>query len=347
MNLYRQIMLLRYYKYDLKTARRKVKIERVLYFTLANVANFLYSRTKDPSFYALFWYFLIEQCNSFRSLEVYSNEYCELKNMYQEVIKRYNQDVNKTLELTNPVQIAQMYMNAYKEGFLSKNGIYEYSSDTKELIENDTILGASIFTGKACCRHSSDLLADIFDDYGFESVRIPTGYNTASPAIRMDEISDTAFDKVLSLAYSALEGKNIDDELMTLGNITINKKWEYNRDRVPRNHSITGVSYNGEAYYIDPTNDSYYRLDNETGRLVNSWGNVENTIKNKIHEMFKDRKKLEKIMELDSANFDSIYSLKHDTNLLYWKNFDIFDKFYRENHEAYEEITEKLKKINM
>ena len=355
MNLYKQAMLLRYYKYDLKTARKKITAHRIIFFTLTNISNFLYSKTKDLSFLFLSYYFLMEQFNSFRNLEIYSNEYYDLKNMYDDIIEKYNEDINKTFDFTNPIEVAQAFNFAFKAGFLSKDCLFSYSNNNKELIENSSILGASIFTGKGCCRHSSRLLSDILNDYGFNSTTISTGFNSVE-SIEFDGISMSMLDLVLSLATSILEFDNdnineneIFDSLSNLfhDKSTIREKWKYDRENVPRNHSIVGVSHDGLSYYIDSTNDEYYRMNNEIGRLVNEFDNIENTIKNGIFETTNDRRKVKKITSLPAADFDFIIRTSGNTNKLLSENFDVFEKFYNDNHEAYEEITEKLKKINM
>ena len=354
MNLYKSAMLLRYYKYDLKDVRKKIKLHRVLFFALANVLSFLYTKTKDPFFLLLSYYYLAEEFNSFLNLEIYSKEYYELKNLYGDIIKRYNDDINRTFNFTDPVEISEAYIFAYKKGFLSKNGTFFYLADSKQLIENYTILGASIFTGNACCRHSARLLSDMLNDYGFNSVFIPTGLNSASKIFEFSKSKISSFDSLISLTSSVLNENDINEEKFIdyayeLFNEDFNivKKWDYDINKVPLNHTITGVSYNGLAYYIDPTNEDYYRMDKESGRLINDSDTIENTIKSRSFDVLKYRKKIKKILSLPSIDFDFVNTTRIKTNLLCNKNLDIFEDFYKDNHEVYDEITEKLKKINM
>lgn len=354
MNIYKKAMLLRYYKYDLKNARKKITAQRIIFFTLANISNYLYTKTKDVSFLFLFNYFLIEQLNSFRNLEIYSNEYYDLKNMYEEVVNNYNNNINKAFGFNNPVDIAHAYNFAYKTGFLSKDFIFNYSSKNKELVENPTIFGASIFTGKGCCRHSSKLLSDILNDYGFDSITISTGFNSCYRTVKVDKIPMDSLDLLMSLATPILEEKDISKEdllnsvsILSSNGISISEIWEHDRNHVPRNHAITGVIYNGLAYYIDSTNEEFYRMDEDTGRLVNQTNDVENTIKKRLYDTLNNKRKEKKLLSLPSYDLNDINSSFIKTNLLCLDNYDVFEKFYNDNHEAYEEITEKLKKINM
>ena len=210
------------------------------------------------------------------------------------------------------------------------------------------MLGASILTGSGCCRHSSSLLSDIYSDCEINSSVINTGCNNCKVIFNPNELSKSALDFIKTINFSRI--KTDEDLLSILANneIVLDKKWQYDREKVPKNHVITAVSYNGFAYYIDPTNNDYYIIDKETGRLVNSTRDIENTIK-KISLGFNgitgDRKKIKIITSLPSVDLEYIKSISADTTLLCNNNYDFFKYFYKDNSVLYEEISEKLKKI--
>lgn len=276
----------------------------------------------------------------------HENEFDTLKKMYSEVIRHYNNDIIKILELTDPVQISQSYIFAYKNGFLSKDCKFSYS--VEDTVESPWMLGASILTGSGCCRHSSSLLSDIYSDCEINSSVINTACNNCKVIFNPNELSKSALDFIKTINFSRI--KTDEDLLSILANngIVLDKKWQYDREKVPKNHVITAVSYNGFAYYIDPTNNDYYIIDKETGRLVNSTRDIENTIK-KISLGFNgitgDRKKIKIITSLPSVDLEYIKSISADTTLLCNNNYDLFQHFYKDNSVLYEEISEKLKKI--
>lgn len=353
MNLYKEAMLLRYYKYDLKDARKKMKIDRFKYFILFNAANFLYSQTKDIPLFLLTCYFSTELINSFTELEVYSSEFIELKNLYNDLICEYNKKINNTLEFNHPIQVSQAFIYAYKNGYLSKDMEYHYNADNRTLIENIKLAGATVVTGNGCCRHLSRLLSDIMNEAGFDSVPLSTRCNHATDTININgrELSRGEF--AISLLMPYLEKENVENldfnEILSPfcdPEIKFEKKWEYDRNKVPINHSITGVLYDGRSYYIDPTNYSYYEKDDRTGKLLDTYNTTENTVGRFPIEERKKRILKKKILSTPSASFDYIEDITSYTDTICRNNIDVFDQFYTENHELYDEITEKLKKIN-
>lgn len=314
MNLHKKIMLLKACNFVLKKDEEKVKNKGLLHSIFGN-----------------------DQVDEEKILS----------SIYNEVIENYNNSINKTFNFEGPVEISQAYIFAYKNGFLSKDFSFSYSINHEEIVNYLWLMGATVFTGKGCCRHTSQLLSDIYNNYGFSSTPIATGFNQHKMNINFEDLPKSSLDFIKSLDLSNIT----DNELISLlsnNGVPMSLAWEYDRKKVPNNHSITGVSHNGFAYYVDPTNNDYYKMNKEVGRLVDRTGNVENTIKTPLFaasDSIHDKKKIKELSSLLSADLDSVKSICMDTNLLCKKNYDLFEQFYKENHEAYEEITEKLKKI--
>lgn len=275
-----------------------------------------------------------------------SEDSTNLENLYKEFIRNYNNSINKTLNFTNPIQVSQAYNFAYRNGYLSKDSKFTYTTNRDEIIYYLYLLGATVVTGKGCCRHTASLLSDIYKDYGFTSTPISTGINQRIKTINFEKLSKSQIKFIQSLNPS----KMTEDEVLTIlrkkGIPIIEKEWEYDRKKVPSNHFITGVSYDDKSYYIDPTNKTYYQLDNETGRLINSAGNIENTI-TYVSAPFIDKKLIKTLISLPSTDFETINSICNSTDLLCRNNSDLFKQFCRENQELYGEITEELKKTNI
>ena len=268
-----------------------------------------------------------------------------LTRIYNEFTKKYNKNINETLNFTDPVEISQAFIYAYKNGFLSKDLSFSYTTKQAEIINYLWLMGATVLTGKGCCRHTSQLLADIYNDYGFNSTTIETGINQYKININFEELSTSTLDFIKTLDISNITEEELISILSNNG-IPMNGQWIYDRKKVPSNHSITGVSHNGFAYYIDPTNNNYYKMNN--GRLVDKTGNVENTIKLPLFaasDPIHDKKKIKELIKLPSIDLELVKSICTKTNLLCKNNYDLFEQFYKENNETYEEITETLKKI--
>ena len=268
----------------------------------------------------------------------------DVENLYKEFIKNYNNNVNKAFNFTDPIQISKAYIFAYSKGYLSKDSKFTYTTNRDELLHYPDVrlIGSIVITGKGCCRHIAPLLTDIYEDYGYKSCRISVGLNQCNSKINFEGLTKSQL-KVADLLL--LADMSIDEKLSILhkaGIPTIEDGWDYDRKKVPQNHVITGVMYNDFAYYIDPTNKTYYRLDDESGCLISSSGAFENTI---FYNGRFDSNLVKKLPSLPNVDFDSVKSIWDNTNLLCSNNLDLFEKFYKDNRELYEEITEKLKKI--
>ena len=193
------------------------------------------------------------------------------------------------------------FIFSYRNGYLSKRHKFKYSSDVSELFENIDCFGATVFTGKCCCRHISSLLNDIFKELGYDSTNLLIGLNTKITNSKDEEI------------------------------------WKYDRNNVRTNHAIVGVMYNDEAYYIDPTNKLFYDIDNNSGRLIDSHRSCEGTIDDSVD--IDDSIIKNKIINHKVAYLKKIKKIANDTIKICKNNEDVFEHFYKENCDIFKDIS--------
>ena len=301
LNLYKTKLIMKYYGDDSTTINRKMHFEIYRNTALSIVCFQSFILTRDPIFLFLGSGLLGENIllNS-SHLEKYSLDYIKLRKSYSYIIEEYNKKINTVFGFKHPVNISETFVFAYRNGYLSKRHKFRYSSDVNELFENIDCFGATVFTGNGCCRHMAPLLNDVFKDLGFDSTNLLIGLNT--------KITNS-------------DNKEV---------------WKYDRNNVRTNHAIVGVLYGDEAYYIDPTNEIFYDIDNITGRLIDLNKTCEGTIDSGECDETLIKNKL---ISHKVACFDTIKSISNETIKTCKNNEDIFEQFYRENCDVYKDIS--------
>ena len=112
------------------------------------------------------------------------------------------------------------------------------------------------------------------------------------------------------------------------------------RNHLIANHAITGATYKGKNYFFDPTNYLFLTkdpnnrnrfIDDEGDKHIISLGDILSINKRKVLKDLTSKSSYE-YSEKDLDTLIRISKLCHD-------NKDIFEKFYSENKEIYEEVT--------
>lgn len=282
----------------------------------------------------------------------------EIVTIYHQFIKNYNQ-INIEFELNNPIQIYTMFNCLLYDGYLSKDKEFQFSG--AEARDKCSILGANIIMGKGVCRHISSTLKDILLDYGIEACNLGC----------YSKILTISVTKLKNQKYSYIElrewvKKNVIDERACrslydyIDELEKQKKYakfsyslEDEMNSVKKwigNHIICYSRYNGQDYYLDPSQIRIYRLNHESKTLFDNQedGDLEFRIiptlySNSLKELMKMSNKL--LRPNPSLPIEEEQKLVMDTKLLYGQNADIFEQFYNDNHEIYNEISNRLVKI--
>lgn len=273
------------------------------------------------------WFFLggnciFDVCNLHKT-----KEGTEILGIYNRFIKNYN-ELNRTFGFNHPVEVFAMFDYLLHEGYLSKNMEFDFSDEN--VIDVPKLYGVNIFNGDGVCRHISYLLNDIFNDYGMKGEKISVYQR------KLISFDDEQVKSILENAKEILLNKSNDIDV-SFFDVVMQKIKEsaslepFNYNRLTRsNHAINYVEYDNIGYYFDPTQSTIYDKNNNSMYLSDEIGD-RNYIINR------DKKK----QFLASNNrYDDLLFMR-DIVSLCKKNIDIFEKFYKENKELYEEISHK------
>ena len=287
----------------------------------------------------------------------YTKDVKEIEKLYEEFINNYKK-LNNTLELKNPIEISTMLHELTFNGYLSKDKNFEFSSSQAREICN-RLTATNVFTGKAVCRHISRMLEDTLIALGIEAKQL--GVYSRDERYIINIIQEQIKSKEEIIDYiMKYTNKNDQKNLIKVTNIAYenNKGIEILTEqiedksklkRICGNHVITFASKDGFSYFLDPTNDDVLRKDNNDPVLNNYLFKIPIkkigtlVINNNLKEYLSIQKELKKDHSLISLEEQE--KIISDTKLKYKNNLDIFEKFYNDNSEIYNETTDKLLKI--
>lgn len=251
-----------------------------------------------------------------------SADYKEIKTLYDEVIKNTS-DLMKDMEANDPISIFSTYVYMQRNGYFSKEHENAYNMDLHDM---NNLMGADVINSSGVCRSYASMLRDIYNYMGFDSSVItvfatPENINdfkklSVVPKKISDESTKKKVDKIVKLT-----------KLLHLGN-----------------HAITIVKDNDKNYTLDPTNDGFI-IPNKAHNLLTS-DNPTSSMKYRSLStlMFKRnllavRKQL-MMPTITREEYEKIYLVMQDRMD---RNKDLMEKFYSENKELYDEISEKIK----
>lgn len=289
----------------------------------------------------------------------YSKDVNQIRELYQEFIKNYNK-LNKIFDLNDPIQINTMFSYLLYEGYLSKDKEFEFSSKQARDITN--LIGANIITGKGVCCHISSMLTDIMNDYGIQSKQL--GVYSKHYDININILEEPKYTKEELMiwcrthiadenTYSFIT-KLIDkliDEMKK--NVELSYVITDEKNPVKRkigNHAISVAFKDGKTYFLDPTQSRIYRLteDNKDILYDDECDNIPiRTISTLILNEKKDFYTLKQLLSKHCQ-----YISKEEEKDMIKKtleicngNMDIFEQFYNQNSELYNDISSKILNI--
>lgn len=157
-----------YEKLDADTYRKIQKIGKLSTYGLVGTNIYLASQNVQPNTLSLTATFLLS-ASYFGVNYLYDRGRIEviesIRELYQEFIKNYNEDINKTFRLSNPLEVYYVFNILLSNGYLSKNKEFHYY-DNLIFADVENLLGTEIFSGISVCRHSSAMLSDILNEFG-------------------------------------------------------------------------------------------------------------------------------------------------------------------------------------
>lgn len=278
----------------------------------------------------------------------------EIKELYNEFIENYVK-LNKKLDFNNPAEMSAMFNFLLYNGYLSRDKKFQFSS--KGVTDINAIDGTNILNGKGVCRHIAGMFTDVLNQSGVEASRLcvysPVPEITVKvlekPKYSLEELYDIARKRALDEDTYNLIMKLIKEFAVDKGHdidLVFTQTDEKNPiKRMTGNHTISFATSDGVGYYLDPTLNGCYIKGESDKTLIDAYQfSLEARIAPSI--IFNDAdsfKKLRKgVVTLDTLSMEELGNLQRNARNICKENLDLFEQFYEENHELYEDISEKV-----
>lgn len=282
----------------------------------------------------------------------------EIKELYDEFLENYVK-LHKTFDFNSPVQISEMYSFLVHRGYLSKDKKFDFTTNGV-LDRVNSVDGVNILTGKGVCRHLASMLTDVLEKDGIEASRLCV--YSPEPEVIVKILKEPKY--TLEELYDIARSRSLDEETYNLlcrliREYTIDKgqniEFKFTQSDDPNpikrkigNHSIAFAKDNGLGYYLDPTLCDCYVSDGSSSTLYDGFSFP---VEIKVAPSFVlndagDVKRLqEDVGKMPSLSREEIIKLRNNTKTICKDNMDVFERFYNENQELYEDISEKVLKL--
>lgn len=302
-----------YEKLDADTYRKIQKIGKFSTYGLVGTNIFLASQNVQPNTLSLTATFLLS-ASCFGVNYLYDRGRTEsIREPYQEFIKNYNEDINKTFHLSNPLEVYYVFNILLSNGYLSKNKEFHYY-DNPIFADVENLLGTEIFSGISVCRHSSAMLSDILNEFGTPACQL--GVNVVN-----DDISTRRRLNPFVYANHAIVFATQDEKSYFL-DPTINTA--YRRDQE-----------NPNILYYDDNEKIRILINKNTSTIIN--------ITNKNYKLIRQNllKQYPSVsLEEEHEKFKQLYAFCQ-------LSAPYLEKFFAHNQEIYRDIDDKLEKIKI
>lgn len=279
-----------------------------------------------------------------RNSEIHTKEVQKIKVLYQEFLSEYVK-LNRIFEFQNPIEIYTFYNKMLYDGYLSKNKEFHFGKTTVRDIRG--IYSSNIMNGEAVCRHIATMLKEIYNAYRIEG-------NTLGVYQSDYDVIPDNMEKMLSLLeeiHSEHQRTNIPFlDLVYQYEEELNKYYEYTIPKKEKrlskigNHMITTAVYQGDTYYLDPTQSRIYKPSSIKENILIDTSAIGET------NILSKRKQNKKVL---ATLTDSVTAPSEDkeyidiTTRIYESNKDIIEAYYQSQKELYSDISEELAKIKV
>lgn len=282
----------------------------------------------------------------------------KIRKIYDEVLKNYTK-LNKDFELENPVELYTLYTYMLQQGYLSKG--HQFKEQYKNTYDIHSIHAANVLNGKGCCRHIAIMFKDILKLYGMDSNILLITSNGVKAEISIlnakmnclieekDEAErDGNLEQLSKLNSEIIRIKErLRNKLIDLEEET--KKVKELTELGRSNHVITMSNFNNNCYLLDPSQFRTYRTKDGNSLFDKIEDNIFiNYNMEYLYKLFDEDTKIDLIKkEIILPGISKEKELEYIDNTfdLCDKNPDMLERFYKENHEAYEEISDKLLRL--
>ncbi len=308
------------------------------------MANNLFKKNCEQFYYS-----------TYKSLEnVLKKDINQIKELYGNFLSNYTK-LNKIFDLNNPIEIYTMFNYLLYKGYLSENKKFEFSG--KQTSDIRGLLGIEIITGRGVCRHISGMLTDILNEYGIESSQLAVYQKfyrinvvlLEHPKYTKEELIDWVKMHVVDKKTSE-SLINLIDELIDKKNqsIEIFSKMIDDNNVLKRkfgNHVISFAFKDNKSYFLDPTQTRIYRMNKYYNLYDCRYEDTQIHLKSSI--LLNDLKRYLQLKKNLSMPYITItpeeeQTLVQETLIKCKNNMDVFEHFYNNNCELYDNILGKM-----
>lgn len=241
---------------------------------------------------------------------------------YENIIDDFVESM-KEQGIEEPVEIFDYYNYALWNGYLSNTQEYQYNGGRDLFLSNP---GLSCVTGSGVCLNKADFLAKIYEEYGYDAYTVNCYVDVDSNTIINPIRTNSEVERKIANNKAT---ENLEKFVKILKPLTL----------VVDNHAITCVEYEGEFYYLDPTNLAYLKkVDFNTMEIINSEGSFD--IRYLTSAYFWNIGVSEIIPNSDFDYSEMLNGQPVDINI------EKLEQFYNENKESYQKVDEQLQKKN-
>ena len=289
----------------------------------------------------------------------HTKDIIQIRDLYQEFIKNYNK-LNKIFDLCDPIQIHTMFNYLLYKGYLSKDKEFQFPGSQERDI--DCLRGTNVITGQAVCRHISAMLTDILNDYGIESSQLGVYYRDYSINVSILDEQKYTKEELINWVRTHITDEKVYDFAMKLIEKLVdecNKSIEFSLEMVDDrnllnrkvgNHAISYAFKDGKSYFLDPTQTRIYRMSESDKKMLYDDEcelPIRYTASLALSKDSKDYLRMKKrlVSQYPSVSKEEEKLMIEETMKLCNGNSDIFENFYTENSELYDDISSKVLKI--
>jgi len=266
--------------------------------------------------------------NSLSKMNFTSKNTIELAKSYHLFLKEYVK-LQKTFSFDKPLEIYAMFDFLLHQGYLSSGKSFGYDAQANVFDITD-LYGVDVFKGTAVCRHIGCMLNDIYEYSNLKGNTLTTGTKFLD--------KDTIINDYQNLfVWKYVENDNCMKSMVEDYIKDWNNQDKFDKDLMPTSfHLINYVVDHCHEYFLDATNSRIFKRNLDNRYILTSDDNKVLYVLDDFYDDYKNKEQTS--YSSDEIDVRAIYTLCS-------ANMDIFEKFYKEHQELYDDILVKAGRV--